>query len=125
MHARSVAWLLVLACLLDVQVVQVAQVSMHGTGCGGHALPGLACPLLGAQAAACMQAAEMPCASECHEENCDHPSIKYGRYCGIGHGGCPGVAPCDSVDGCCKLHDECVMEAGLLAANACHKAFIR
>jgi hypothetical protein len=113
---RSVACLLVLACLQQLEV-RMAQVSWapHGVGL-------LSCWVL--RPAACMQAAE-PCASECHEEQCDQPSLRYGRYCGLGHGGCPGMAPCDSVDGCCKLHDECVMEAGLLAANACHTAFIK
>lgn len=31
-----------------------------------------------------------PCATECHEEDCHTFSIRYGRYCGVGHGGCAG-----------------------------------
>jgi len=35
-------------------------------------------------------------------------SIRYGKYCGIGHSGCPGEEPCDDLDACCKIHDHCV-----------------
>ncbi|KAG1658730.1 hypothetical protein FOA52_002745 [Chlamydomonas sp. UWO 241] len=66
-----------------------------------------------------------PCATECHEESCDQAiGIRYGKFCGMGHGGCKGQKPCDSIDACCKGHDECVEAAGLLNANGCHKQFI-
>ncbi|GAX82164.1 hypothetical protein CEUSTIGMA_g9592.t1 [Chlamydomonas eustigma] len=65
------------------------------------------------------------CASTCHEIDCDKMSIRYGKYCGVGHGGCPGEKPCDSIDRCCKGHDECVMKTGLFEANECHKKFIK
>ncbi len=32
------------------------------------------------------------CARTCHELNCDNVGIRYGKYCGVGHGGCPGTA---------------------------------
>lgn len=35
-------------------------------------------------------------------------SIRYGKYCGIGHSGCPGEEPCDDLDACCMVHDSCV-----------------
>ncbi|KAL6751350.1 hypothetical protein V8C86DRAFT_2780747 [Haematococcus lacustris] len=44
------------------------------------------------------------CARQCHEIDCDKASIRYGKFCGIGHGGCPGEAPCDGVDACCRKH---------------------
>ena len=66
-----------------------------------------------------------PCATTCHALNCDNTGIRYGKYCGVGHGGCPGEKPCDSVDACCKRHDSCVEEAGIFSANKCHKDFIQ
>lgn len=38
--------------------------------------------------------------------------IRYGKYCGVGWTGCPGEKPCDDVDACCKIHDECVGKHG-------------
>lgn len=39
--------------------------------------------------------------------------IKYGKYCGVGWTGCPGEKPCDDLDACCKIHDECVEKKGI------------
>lgn len=39
--------------------------------------------------------------------------IRYGKYCGVGWTGCPGEKPCDDVDACCKIHDECVGNKGI------------
>lgn len=64
------------------------------------------------------------CSTRCVEENCDNMGIKYGKFCGVGHGGCPGQKPCDAVDKCCKGHDECVERRGVFDQN-CHKKFIR
>lgn len=38
--------------------------------------------------------------------------IKYGKYCGVGWSGCPGEKPCDDLDACCQVHDECVEKKG-------------
>lgn len=38
--------------------------------------------------------------------------IRYGKYCGVGWTGCPGEKPCDDLDACCKIHDECVERKG-------------
>lgn len=38
--------------------------------------------------------------------------IRYGKYCGVGWTGCPGEEPCDELDACCKVHDECVEKKG-------------
>ncbi|KAK6784376.1 hypothetical protein RDI58_017831 [Solanum bulbocastanum] len=44
----------------------------------------------------------------CVAENCNSIGIRYGKYCGVGWSGCPGEKPCDDLDACCKIHDECV-----------------
>ncbi len=31
-----------------------------------------------------------PCARTCHEEACTDFTLRYGKFCGVGHGGCPG-----------------------------------
>lgn len=38
--------------------------------------------------------------------------IRYGKFCGVGWSGCPGEEPCDELDACCKVHDECVEKKG-------------
>lgn len=38
--------------------------------------------------------------------------IRYGKFCGVGWTGCPGEKPCDDLDACCKIHDECVSDKG-------------
>ncbi|THG18535.1 hypothetical protein TEA_000356 [Camellia sinensis var. sinensis] len=48
--------------------------------------------------------------------------IRYGKYCGVGWTGCPGEKPCDDLDACCKIHDECVEKKGLISIK-CHEKF--
>ncbi|ESR64646.1 hypothetical protein CICLE_v10010252mg, partial [Citrus x clementina] len=50
--------------------------------------------------------------------------IRYGKYCGVGWSGCPGEKPCDDLDACCKIHDECVDKKGLTNIK-CHEKFKR
>ncbi|KAF6259085.1 hypothetical protein COO60DRAFT_1053722 [Scenedesmus sp. NREL 46B-D3] len=64
-----------------------------------------------------------PCAQECAEASCDTVALRYGKYCGVGHGGCPGEEPCDEADACCKQHDECVGEKHVLDSE-CHADFL-
>jgi hypothetical protein len=32
----------------------------------------------------------LQCAQECAERDCDTIALRYGKFCGVGHGGCPG-----------------------------------
>ncbi|ONK79807.1 uncharacterized protein A4U43_C01F10270 [Asparagus officinalis] len=48
--------------------------------------------------------------------------IRYGKYCGVGWSGCPGEKPCDDLDDCCRLHDDCVEKKGLMSVK-CHEKF--
>lgn len=54
--------------------------------------------------------------------NCDTVGIKYGKYCGVGHSGCPGEKPCDDLDACCEIHDDCVGKHGMTNIK-CHEKF--
>ncbi|GMN50705.1 hypothetical protein TIFTF001_019857 [Ficus carica] len=51
---------------------------------------------------------EVKCSKTCVAENCNSVGIRYGKFCGVGWTGCPGEKPCDDLDACCKIHDECV-----------------
>ncbi|KAG5382550.1 hypothetical protein IGI04_034020 [Brassica rapa subsp. trilocularis] len=62
------------------------------------------------------------CTRTCIAQNCDTLSIRYGKYCGIGHSGCPGEEPCDDLDACCMVHDNCVEVNGMTNIS-CHKKF--
>ncbi|KAJ4876985.1 Phospholipase A2-beta [Raphanus sativus] len=62
------------------------------------------------------------CTRTCIAQNCDTLSIRYGKYCGIGHFGCPGEEPCDDLDACCMAHDNCVDSKGMTNIS-CHKKF--
>ncbi|CAI5500021.1 unnamed protein product [Closterium sp. Naga37s-1] len=62
------------------------------------------------------------CARTCAEVKCDTLGLRYGKYCGVGWGGCPGEAPCDDLDACCRKHDKCAGEFGVQAVQ-CHKKF--
>ncbi|CAG7900480.1 unnamed protein product [Brassica rapa] len=62
------------------------------------------------------------CTRTCIAQNCDTLSIRYGKYCGIGHSGCPGEEPCDDLDACCMVHDSCVGAKGMTNIS-CHKKF--
>ncbi|KAG2701375.1 hypothetical protein I3760_06G041600 [Carya illinoinensis] len=49
------------------------------------------------------------CSRKCESEFCKVPPIlRYGKYCGLLYGGCPGEKPCDALDACCMDHDACV-----------------
>ncbi|CAN1185535.1 Probable phospholipase A2 homolog 1 [Linum perenne] len=67
-------------------------------------------------------AAETICSRTCVVENCDSFGIRYGKYCGLGWTGCPGEKPCDDLDACCKIHDNCVGKKGLTNIK-CHQKF--
>ncbi|AES77091.1 phospholipase A2, putative [Medicago truncatula] len=60
------------------------------------------------------------CGRDCIVEQCNSMTIKYGRYCGVGYSGCPGVKPCDDIDACCMGHDDCVGRFGVTHVK-CHK----
>ncbi|KAK1263750.1 Phospholipase A2-alpha [Acorus gramineus] len=49
------------------------------------------------------------CSRKCESQFCTvAPFLRYGKYCGILYSGCPGERPCDGLDACCKIHDDCV-----------------
>ncbi|XP_022754913.1 probable phospholipase A2 homolog 1 [Durio zibethinus] len=65
---------------------------------------------------------QLKCSRTCIAENCNSVGIRYGKYCGVGWSGCPGEKPCDDLDACCKIHDECVEKKGLINVK-CHEKF--
>ncbi|KAJ9183846.1 hypothetical protein P3X46_007652 [Hevea brasiliensis] len=65
---------------------------------------------------------QVKCSRTCVAENCNSVGIRYGKYCGVGWTGCPGEKPCDDLDACCKIHDECVEKKGLMSIK-CHEKF--
>ncbi|CAK7352688.1 unnamed protein product [Dovyalis caffra] len=65
---------------------------------------------------------QVKCSRTCVAQNCNSVGIRYGKYCGVGWSGCPGEKPCDDLDACCKIHDECVEKKGLINVK-CHKKF--
>ncbi|GMJ15698.1 hypothetical protein HRI_005238900 [Hibiscus trionum] len=65
---------------------------------------------------------QIKCSRTCVAENCNAIGIRYGKYCGVGWSGCPGEKPCDDLDACCEIHDECVEIKGLLDIE-CHEDF--
>ncbi|KAK7840218.1 probable phospholipase A2 homolog 1 [Quercus suber] len=65
---------------------------------------------------------ETTCSRTCVAQNCNSVGIRYGKYCGVGWTGCPGEKPCDDLDACCKIHDECVGNHGV-ANVKCHEKF--
>ncbi|KAA3486121.1 putative phospholipase A2-like protein 1 [Gossypium australe] len=62
------------------------------------------------------------CSRTCVAVKCHTVAIRYGKYCGVGWSGCPGEKPCDDLDACCKIHDECVDNKGLIDVK-CHEYF--
>nr|ADE77457.1 unknown [Picea sitchensis] len=62
------------------------------------------------------------CSRACVVQDCNSFGIRYGKYCGVGWTGCPGEEPCDDLDACCKLHDECVEKKGMMNVK-CHEKF--
>ncbi|GAB2222973.1 hypothetical protein Droror1_Dr00017106 [Drosera rotundifolia] len=67
---------------------------------------------------------QVGCSTSCVAVNCNSVGIRYGKYCGVGHSGCPGEKPCDDLDACCKIHDECVDKHGMTNVK-CHEKFKR
>ncbi|KAL3825238.1 hypothetical protein ACJIZ3_021267 [Penstemon smallii] len=67
---------------------------------------------------------QVGCSKTCVAENCNTIGIRYGKYCGVGWSGCPGEKPCDDLDACCKIHDECVEKNGMTNIK-CHEKFKR
>ncbi|KAL3363270.1 hypothetical protein AABB24_012521 [Solanum stoloniferum] len=67
---------------------------------------------------------QVRCSKTCVAENCNSIGIRYGKYCGVGWSGCPGEKPCDDLDACCKIHDECVEKNGMTNVK-CHEKFKR
>lgn len=67
---------------------------------------------------------QVRCSKTCVTENCNSIGIRYGKYCGVGWSGCPGEKPCDDLDACCKIHDECVEKNGMTNVK-CHEKFKR
>ncbi|KAJ8751091.1 hypothetical protein K2173_016272 [Erythroxylum novogranatense] len=65
---------------------------------------------------------QVKCSRICIAENCNSVGIRYGKYCGVGWSGCPGEKPCDDLDACCKIHDECVEKKGMTNIK-CHEKF--
>ncbi|OMO67323.1 Phospholipase A2, partial [Corchorus capsularis] len=65
---------------------------------------------------------QVKCSRTCVAVNCNSVGIRYGKYCGVGWSGCPGEKPCDDLDACCKIHDECVEKKGLINVK-CHEKF--
>ncbi|BFG39778.1 hypothetical protein CerSpe_260510 [Prunus speciosa] len=65
---------------------------------------------------------EVTCSRICVAENCNSVGIRYGKYCGVGWTGCPGEKPCDDLDACCKIHDDCVGKKGMTDIK-CHEKF--
>uniref|UniRef100_A0A5B6YUS6 phospholipase A2 n=1 Tax=Davidia involucrata TaxID=16924 RepID=A0A5B6YUS6_DAVIN len=72
--------------------------------------------------AECSNDSQVRCSKTCVAENCNTVGIRYGKYCGVGWTGCPGEKPCDDLDACCKIHDECVDKKGLINVK-CHEKF--
>ncbi|KAM7480970.1 hypothetical protein LguiB_005553 [Lonicera macranthoides] len=67
----------------------------HALNIGVHANAGVA---LGKQ-----------CSRTCESSFCSVPPfLRYGKYCGLLYGGCPGEKPCDGLDSCCMKHDACI-----------------
>ncbi|KAJ4762706.1 Phospholipase A2 [Rhynchospora pubera] len=49
------------------------------------------------------------CSRTCESDHCSvAPFLRYGKYCGILYSGCPSERPCDALDACCMVHDNCV-----------------
>ncbi|KAK4765275.1 hypothetical protein SAY86_026365 [Trapa natans] len=67
---------------------------------------------------------QVKCSRTCVAQNCNTVGIRYGKYCGVGWTGCPGEEPCDELDACCKVHDNCVEKKGLIDIK-CHEKFKR
>ncbi|GJY11502.1 probable phospholipase A2 homolog 1 [Tanacetum coccineum] len=67
-------------------------------------------------------ASQVGCSNKCVAQN--SIGIRYGKYCGVGWSGCPGEKPCDDLDACCQIHDNCVEKKGMTDVK-CHEKFKR
>ncbi|EYU41607.1 hypothetical protein ABFS82_10G042500 [Erythranthe guttata] len=67
---------------------------------------------------------QVECSRTCAAVNCNSIGIRYGKYCGVGWTGCAGEKPCDDLDACCKIHDDCVEKNGMTNIK-CHEKFKR
>ncbi|KAI3864740.1 hypothetical protein MKX03_022951 [Papaver bracteatum] len=65
---------------------------------------------------------QINCSKTCVAQDCNSVGIRYGKFCGVGWTGCPGQKPCDDLDACCKVHDECVEKKGMMSVK-CHEKF--
>ncbi|WOG94282.1 hypothetical protein DCAR_0313575 [Daucus carota subsp. sativus] len=65
---------------------------------------------------------QVTCSTTCVAQN--SIGLRYGKYCGVGWSGCPGEKPCDDLDACCKVHDDCVGKKGMNNVK-CHEKFKR
>jgi len=72
----------------------------------------------------CSNDSQVRCSKTCVAENCNTVGIRYGKYCGVGWSGCPGEKPCDDLDACCQIHDDCVGKKGMTNVK-CHEKFKR
>ncbi|KAL3625380.1 hypothetical protein CASFOL_030834 [Castilleja foliolosa] len=64
--------------------------------------------------------ADFECSKTCVVQDCNRLWMRYGKYCGVGYSGCPGEKPCDDLDACCQLHDDCVDQHGMSNIE-CHE----
>jgi hypothetical protein len=68
--------------------------------------------------------ASLDCSRKCIKKEITNAiGVRYGKYCGIGYTGCVGEQPCDPLDNCCMVHDQCVGRTGLQDC-ACHKQLL-
>ncbi|GLJ37672.1 hypothetical protein SUGI_0765320 [Cryptomeria japonica] len=64
------------------------------------------------------------CSTRCKSKFCkEAPLLRYGKYCGIFYSGCPGEAPCDGLDRCCMIHDQCIGNSNYLSTT-CNQALL-
>ncbi|KFK23208.1 hypothetical protein AALP_AAs65882U000100 [Arabis alpina] len=66
------------------------------------------------------------CSRKCESEFClVPPFLRYGKYCGLMYSGCPGEIPCDGLDMCCMMHDNCIQSKNNdYLSQECSKKFI-
>ncbi|GLJ37673.1 hypothetical protein SUGI_0765330 [Cryptomeria japonica] len=64
------------------------------------------------------------CSTKCKSKFCkEAPLLRYGKYCGVFYTGCPGEAPCDGLDRCCMIHDQCIGNSNYLNVE-CNQALL-
>ncbi|VFQ83440.1 unnamed protein product [Cuscuta campestris] len=67
------------------------------------------------------------CSRTCESKFCGVPPfLRYGKYCGLLYTGCPGEKPCDGLDACCMLHDDCIhINDNDYLSQDCNKSFLK